>query len=189
MSSIRLIHSLLHLWHTVSICLFRILPIDYRSVRFLNVDRCELHQPMHPVRPKVLLAPRFVVAKDAGWLHTRSILAPIRAGAGCGSPLHGAPDYDRWIARIMVDAFTRRNHYNPCFWTALWNEDYFREYCSDTAGGSSPRDQVVYALNLRAAKVLRTTVEKVHLPQRSRSCRDRPRIRQEILCQVVSGKV
>ena len=62
----------------------------------------------------------------------------------------------------MVDAFTRRNHYNPCFWTALWNEDYFREYCSDTARGSSPRDQVVYALNLHAAKVLRTTVEKVH---------------------------
>ena len=62
----------------------------------------------------------------------------------------------------MVDAFTRRNHYNPCFWTALWNEDYFREYCSDTAGGSPPRDQLVYALNLRAAKVLRTTVEKVH---------------------------
>jgi hypothetical protein len=62
----------------------------------------------------------------------------------------------------MVDAFTRRNHYNPCFWTALWNEDYFREYCSDTARGSSPRNQVVYALNLRAAKVLRTTVEKVH---------------------------
>jgi hypothetical protein len=62
----------------------------------------------------------------------------------------------------MVDAFTRRNHYNPCFWTALWNEDYFREYCSDRAGGSSPRDQVVYALNLHAAKILRTTVEKVH---------------------------
>jgi hypothetical protein len=62
----------------------------------------------------------------------------------------------------MVDAFTRRNHYNPCFWTALWNEDYFRGYCSDTAGGSSPRDQVVYALNLRASKVLRTTVERVH---------------------------
>lgn len=62
----------------------------------------------------------------------------------------------------MVDAFTRRNHYNPCFWTALWNEDYFREYCSDRAGGSTPRDQLVYALNLRAAKVLRTTVEKVH---------------------------
>ena len=62
----------------------------------------------------------------------------------------------------MVNAFTRRNHYNPCFWTALWNEDYFREYCSDRAGGSSPRDQVVYALNLHAAKILRTTVEKVH---------------------------
>jgi hypothetical protein len=62
----------------------------------------------------------------------------------------------------MVNAFTTRNHYNPCFWTALWNEDYFREYCSDTTGGTSPRDQVVYALNLRAAKVLRTTVEKVH---------------------------
>lgn len=62
----------------------------------------------------------------------------------------------------MVNAFTRRNHYNPCFWTALWNEDYFGQYCSDAAGRASPRDQVVFALNLRAAKVLRTTVENVH---------------------------
>ena len=66
------------------------------------------------------------------------------------------------VQHPMVNAFTRRNHYNPCFWTALWNEDYFSEYCSGATGRSSPRDQVVYALNLRAGKVLRTTVENVH---------------------------
>src|ERR1035441_4280731 len=34
--------------------------------------------------------------------------------------------YDRTgvNASIVRDTFTKRNHYNPCFWTALWNEDY-----------------------------------------------------------------
>jgi hypothetical protein len=62
----------------------------------------------------------------------------------------------------MALKFTKRNHYNPCFWTALWNEDYFSQYCSDSAQRDSPRDQVVYVLNMRAAKVIPTTVEKVH---------------------------
>jgi hypothetical protein len=33
---------------------------------------------VHPIRPKVLLATGFVVAKDATRRHTRSILAPRR---------------------------------------------------------------------------------------------------------------
>jgi len=61
--------------------LLGILAVDHRPVRFLNVDRCELHQPVHPVRPKVLLAPGFVVAKDARWSHTRSILAEMWSDA------------------------------------------------------------------------------------------------------------
>jgi len=55
--------------------LLGVLAGDDGAVRFLNVDRCELYELVHPIRPKVLLATGFVVAKDAVWQHTRSILA------------------------------------------------------------------------------------------------------------------
>lgn len=46
--------------------LFRVLARNDRSVCFLDVDWCERYQPVHPVGPKVFVASRFVVAKDAG---------------------------------------------------------------------------------------------------------------------------
>lgn len=66
------------------------------------------------------------------------------------------------MIRVVRGTFTKRNHYNPCFWTALWNEEYYRQYCSDPGPRGSPRQQPVYALNLRAGKILPTTVEQVH---------------------------
>jgi len=62
----------------------------------------------------------------------------------------------------MSNVFTKRNHYNPCFWTALWNENYYRQYCSGQPTKNSCRGQVVYALNLRSGKIYPTTVERVH---------------------------
>ncbi len=62
----------------------------------------------------------------------------------------------------MSHIFTKRNHYNPCFWAALWNEGYYRRYCAGTLDGESAREQRVYALNLRANKILPTKVEQVH---------------------------
>jgi hypothetical protein len=62
----------------------------------------------------------------------------------------------------MSKVFTKRNHYNPCFWTALWNESYYRQYCSGQPTKNSCRSQVVYALNLRSGKIYPTTVERVH---------------------------
>jgi hypothetical protein len=59
-------------------------------------------------------------------------------------------------------SFTKRNHYNPCFWTALWNQEYYRQYCSDAGPQGSAREQSVYALNFRAGKIIQTTVEHVH---------------------------
>ena len=61
-----------------------------------------------------------------------------------------------------MDAFTKRNHYNPCFWTAYWNQDYF---AATTEGRDPPgpaRDQIVFALNLRADKVLKVPVRELH---------------------------
>lgn len=62
----------------------------------------------------------------------------------------------------MVDAFTKRNHYNPCFWTALWNIRYFESLVCNDGNTLVPRDQDVYALNIRSKKVYQTKVEKVH---------------------------
>lgn len=57
--------------------------------------------------------------------------------------------------------FTKRNHYNPCFWTAHWNPDYFR--C--TTGGwqpGKPRKQRVCALNVKSGDIREDSVENVH---------------------------
>jgi hypothetical protein len=62
----------------------------------------------------------------------------------------------------VVDAFTKRNHYNPCFWTALWNRTYFEAWLAGTADLETAREQAVYALNLRGDSVRTTNVDSVH---------------------------
>ena len=56
---------------------------------------------------------------------------------------------------------TKRNHYNPCFWTAHWNTDY--DKCA-IAGETTPdpRAQQVFALNVRVNNIFHRTVENVH---------------------------
>jgi hypothetical protein len=44
----------------------------------------------------------------------------------------------------------------------LWNEEYYQAACSGERHRLSARHQVVYALNLRANKILETRVERVH---------------------------
>lgn len=57
--------------------------------------------------------------------------------------------------------FTNRNHYNPCFWTALWNEEFYSAF---TNGHSihGAREQVVCSLNIRGDCVFETSVERIH---------------------------
>jgi hypothetical protein len=62
----------------------------------------------------------------------------------------------------VSEKFTSRNHYNPCFWTALWNEAYFAKFCSGKEKETHARQQYVYALNLRANRILETKVEAIH---------------------------
>lgn len=60
------------------------------------------------------------------------------------------------------DHFTKRNHYNPCSWTALWNRSYFDAVRAGAVKSLSPRKQTVFVLNLMADTVFETTVENVH---------------------------
>lgn len=62
----------------------------------------------------------------------------------------------------MADVFTKRNHYNPCFWTALWNIGYFEALVGGLENTSPARDQEVFALNVRANRIYATKVGKVH---------------------------
>ena len=62
----------------------------------------------------------------------------------------------------MGERFTWRNHYNPCFWTALWNRAYFEAWRAGTADVARAREQTVYALNLRGDKIRQTNVDGVH---------------------------
>lgn len=57
---------------------------------------------------------------------------------------------------------TKRTHYNPCFWTAYWNPDYYQSAIQGLKVGQKPRDQMVYSLNIKANKILRTKVKSVH---------------------------
>jgi hypothetical protein len=56
----------------------------------------------------------------------------------------------------------KRNHYNPCFWTALWNQQFFTDFCAGKTARGQSRAQVVHTLNLRGNKIFETTVENVH---------------------------
>src|SRR5688500_18990587 len=60
---------------------------------------------------------------------------------------------------------TGRNHYNPCFWTALWNVAYYENWITGKPLPGRARDQTVLALNLRAEEILTTKVDRVHFDQ------------------------
>ena len=57
---------------------------------------------------------------------------------------------------------TKKNHYNPCFWTAYWNPQYYNSVLSNTNCSLDPRKQKIYSLNIRANNILDTTIENVH---------------------------
>jgi hypothetical protein len=58
--------------------------------------------------------------------------------------------------------FTKRNHYNPCFWTAYWNPSYFDSIMAGKPVEGKVRDQKVFTLNIHADKVCLTKVDNVH---------------------------
>ena len=57
---------------------------------------------------------------------------------------------------------TKRNHYNPCFWTAIWNPTYYEAFLSESHNDLIPREQIVHALNVKSDKILIAKVDNVH---------------------------
>lgn len=56
----------------------------------------------------------------------------------------------------------KRNHYNPCFWTAYWNPTFYRKSLLDPSGIQDPRVQDVHVLSIKANSVFTSKVENVH---------------------------
>jgi len=61
----------------------------------------------------------------------------------------------------MNKEITKRNHYNPCFWTAYWNPDFFDSKLSNADDCGVARDQSVYTLNIRSKTIYQTKVDNV----------------------------
>jgi hypothetical protein len=59
-------------------------------------------------------------------------------------------------------SITQKTHYNPCFWTALWNENYYSQISNNPDLKKRCRNQLIYSLNLKTDKVLHCKVENVH---------------------------
>ena len=59
-------------------------------------------------------------------------------------------------------SITKRSHYNPCFWTAFWNPQYYEAFQNGQADNLIPREQMVYALSAKSSRIYSTTVDNVH---------------------------
>lgn len=57
---------------------------------------------------------------------------------------------------------TTDSHFNPCFWSALWNESYLESIIRGDERRRIPRDEVVFCYNLRSRKILKTKVSTIH---------------------------
>lgn len=57
---------------------------------------------------------------------------------------------------------TKRNHYNPCFWTALWNQDYLLAIRRGARPKLPARRHFVYSLCMKPGKTIETVVDNVH---------------------------
>lgn len=57
---------------------------------------------------------------------------------------------------------TKRNHYNPCFWTAFWNPNCYQATLQGSSGNLRTREQVVHALSIKSGLIYTTKVDNVH---------------------------
>ncbi|MFX1587993.1 MAG: hypothetical protein ACFFC1_07550 [Promethearchaeota archaeon] len=66
----------------------------------------------------------------------------------------------------MSDQFTIKNHYNPCFWTACWNYNYYQALLNGNSKDYKAREQEVHILNLKTGKILKNKVENIHFDKK-----------------------
>lgn len=62
----------------------------------------------------------------------------------------------------MNQNITKNTHFNPCFWTAFWNRNYYNAAVMGNEHKYTARKQEINTLNFRADKIFPTKMEKVH---------------------------
>lgn len=55
----------------------------------------------------------------------------------------------------------KKNHYNPCFWTAYWNREFYNAAATKGERRDS-RNQRVFSLNIKADKIVSLLTQDVH---------------------------
>lgn len=53
-----------------------------------------------------------------------------------------------------TDNITFRNHYNPCFWTALWNNEYYHAIKYSKERNRKPRDYKLKGIRFSCSKII-----------------------------------
>ena len=62
----------------------------------------------------------------------------------------------------MSAGVTDRSHYNPCFWTALWNERYYKTFVAAEESTLRARKQSVFCLSIHSGRIYESSVERVY---------------------------
>lgn len=62
---------------------------------------------------------------------------------------------------------TKKNHFNPCFWTVYWNFDYIKSKRENKEFSITARDQKVFSLNLRSDKILNPKTEDIFFEKKA----------------------
>lgn len=61
-----------------------------------------------------------------------------------------------------MEAITKRTHFNPCFWSALWNARYFSDQASDSKSSKAAREQLLNYLEINSGKELKLKADDIH---------------------------
>ena len=62
---------------------------------------------------------------------------------------------------------TKKNHFNPCFWTAYWNFEYLKSKRENQSFKDSVREIKVFCLNLKSDKILNSKTEDIFIEKRA----------------------
>ncbi len=65
------------------------------------------------------------------------------------------------LLKNNTDNFTLRNHYNPCFWTALWNREYYDIIKNSTERNKKSRDYKLKGIRFSCDKIIENKADNL----------------------------
>lgn len=65
------------------------------------------------------------------------------------------------LLKINTNNFTFRNHYNPCFWTALWNSEYYHSIKNSTERNKKPREYKLKGIRFSCDVIIKNKADEL----------------------------